>query len=166
MSVVVVRVLKDKIEMACDSIMVKGWSKMPTASDKFGKMQKINETIVGGVGDAEELSLIFHFMKTHILDDVSESSIIDYFIEFKRWKNELCGNNIVSNAYIIASKGKAFYVHNMLVLPIDDYYAIGVGEDYANGALYMGASVIDAVKASCELCAMVCEPIKYEQIAR
>ena len=164
MSVVAVRVNKDKIEMASDSIVVKGWSKIPNAQNKFAKMQKINDTIVGGVGGAEESSLLFHFMRTHILDNVDESSIIDYFIEFRRWKNDLCGNNSVDNSYIIASKGKAYYVERMFVAPIDNYYAIGAGEDYANGALYMGASVIDAVKASCELCAMVCEPIIYESI--
>lgn len=166
MSVVAVRVNKDKIEMACDSILVGGWSKVPNASEKFVKMQKINDTIVGGVGNAEESSLLFHFMKTHILDEVNEMSIIDYFIEFKKWKNDLCGSNSMNNTYIIASKGKAYFVEKLLVLPINDYFAIGAGEDYANGALYMGASVTEAVKASCELCAMVCEPIVYEYINR
>lgn len=54
----------------------------------------------------------------------------------------------------------------MLVFPIDDYYAIGAGQDYANGALYMGATPKEAVKAACELCAMVCEPIICESISR
>ena len=166
MSVVAVRVNKNKIEMACDSILVKGWSKVPDASEKFVKMQKINDTIIGGVGEAEESSLLFHFMKTHILDEVNEITIIDYFIEFRRWKNDLCGDNNMNNCYILASKGKAYFIQKMLVIPIDNYYAIGAGDDYANGALYMGASVIEAVKASCELCAMVCEPIKYEYINR
>lgn len=166
MSVVAVRVNKDKIEMACDSILVGGWSKVPNANEKFVKMQKINDTIIGGVGNAEESSLLFHFMKTHILDEVNEMAIIDYFIEFKKWKSELCGDNSVNNAYILASKGKVYFIQKSLVIPINDYYAIGAGEDYANGALYMGASVIEAVKASCVLCAMVCEPIIYECIAK
>lgn len=54
----------------------------------------------------------------------------------------------------------------MLVFPIDDFYTIGAGEDYASGALYMGASPKEAVKAACELCAMVCEPIVCESISK
>lgn len=54
----------------------------------------------------------------------------------------------------------------MLVFPIDDYYAIGAGQDYANGALYMGATSVEAVKAACNLCAMVCEPVVCETLPR
>ena len=54
----------------------------------------------------------------------------------------------------------------MLVFPIDDFYTIGAGEDYASGALFMGASPKEAVKAACELCAFVCEPIVCESISR
>ena len=37
-------------------------------------------------------------------------------------------------------------------------------QDYTSGALYMGASPKEAVKAACDLCAMVCEPIICESI--
>ena len=164
MSVVVVKVLKDKIEVASDSIAVKGWSKIPTCDKKFTKMQKINDMIIGGVGSAEETSLFFHYMKTHTIENVDEKGVLDFIIEFRRWKNDLTGNNSFANDYILAFKSKVFYIESMLVIPIDDYYAIGAGADYANGALYMGASPKEAVKASCELCAMVCEPIIIESI--
>ena len=74
--------------------------------------------------------------------------------------------NEFNNPYIIAYKGKAFGIEKMLVFPIDDYYAIGAGEDFASGALYMGASPKEAVKAACELCAFVSEPIITESIKR
>lgn len=166
MSVVVAKVYKDRIEMAADSIAVKGWSKIPSADKKFAKMQKINDMIVGGVGLAEETSLLYHYMKTHTIENVDEKGVLDFLIEFRRWKNDLTGNNSFTNEYILAFKGKVFFISNMLVIPIDDYYAIGAGEDYANGALYMGATPKEAVKASCELCAMVCEPIVQESILR
>lgn len=166
MSVVAVKVYKDRIEMASDSIMVKYWSKIPKAENKFVKMQKINDMIIGGVGDAEETSLLYHYMKTHTIDNVDEKGVLDFILEFRRWKNDFTNNNSFTNTYILAFKGKAFYIENMLVVPIDDYYSIGAGEDFANGAMYMGASPREAVKASCELCAMVAEPIIQECIPR
>lgn len=162
MSVVVVKNYKDKIVVASDSIAVIGWSKVPSAENKFAKMQKINDMIIGGVGCAEETSLFFHYMKTHTIESVDEKSVLDFILEFRRWKQDLTGNNSFNNDYILAFKGKCFYINGALVIPIDDYYAIGAGADYANGAMYMGATPVEAVKASCVLCAMVAEPIIQE----
>lgn len=166
MSVVVCKVYKDKIEMASDSIAIRGWSKVNNAQNKIVKLMKHNNMIIGGCGSSEEISLLFHYMKTHTIEDVTEKGILDFIIEFKRWKNDLTGDNSLHNPYIIAYKGKCFGIENMLVFPIEDYFAIGAGEDYANGALYMGASPKEAVKAACELCAMVCKPVIVETIPR
>lgn len=166
MSVVVVKNYKDKIVVASDSIAVIGWSKVPSAENKFAKMQKINDMIIGGVGNAEETSLFFHYMKTHTIESVDEKSVLDFILEFRRWKQDLTGNNSFNNNYILAFKGKCFYVNGVLVIPIDDYYAIGAGADYANGAMYMGATPVEAVKASCVLCAMVAEPIIQEVLMK
>ena len=166
MSVVVVKNYKDKIVVASDSIAVSGWSKVPTAENKFAKMQKINDMIIGGVGVAEETSLFFHYMKTHTIENVDEKSVLDFILEFRRWKQDLTGNNSFNNDYILAFKGKCFYISNMLIIPIDDYYSIGAGRDYSNGAMYMGATPREAVKASCALCSMVCEPVIEEVLMK
>ena len=165
MSVVACKIYKDKIEMASDSIAVKGWAtKINKAENKIVKMMKYNNMIIGGCGDCDEISLLFHYMKTHTIEKMDEKSVLDFIIEFRRWKNDLTCDNTLKNPYIIAYKGKAFAIEGMLVFPIDDFYTIGAGEDYASGALYMGASPKEAVKAACELCAMVCEPIICESI--
>lgn len=166
MSVVVCKVYKDKIEMASDSIAVKGWTKVNNAHNKISKLMKYNDMIIGGCGNTDEISLFFHYMKTHTIENMDEKSVLDFAIEFRRWKNDLTGDNNFVNPYIIAYKGKAFAIEGMLIFPIDDYYAIGAGEDYASGALYMGATPKEAVKAACELCAMVCEPVVCESIPR
>lgn len=164
MSVVACKIYKDKIEMASDSIAVKGWTKINNAQNKIVKLMKYNDMIIGGCGNSDEISLLFHYMKTHTIEDMDEKGVLDFIIEFRRWKNDLTGDNNLRNPYIIAYKGKAFAIEGMLVFPIDDFYTIGAGEDYASGALYMGASPKEAVKAACELCAMVCEPIICESI--
>lgn len=164
MSVVVCRVGKDTIDVASDSIFVKGLTKVNGAHNKLAKLMKHNGMIVGGSGDAEEISLFFHYIKTHTIEEMDEKSVLDFIIEFKRWKGDLVCDDSFVNSYIVAYKGKAFAISGMLVFPIDDYYAIGAGEDYASGALYCGASAIEAVKASCELCAMVSAPIVCKSI--
>ena len=164
MSVVVAKIYKDKIEMSSDSIAVKGWTKINNAQNKVVKLMKYNDMIIGGCGLSEEISLFFHYMKTHTIENVDEKGVLDFILEFRRWKNDLTGCNDLKNEYIIAFKGKCFAIDNMLVLPIEDYYAIGAGMDYALGALYMGSNSKEAVKAACELCAFVSEPIISETI--
>ena len=38
--------------------------------------------IVGGVGLAEEVSLFFHYMKTHTIDEVTEKGVLDFAIVY------------------------------------------------------------------------------------
>ena len=47
----------------------------------------------------------------------------------------------------------------MYVNEINEYAAIGAGEDFALAALYLGHSAKEAVKTACELSAFVAEPI-------
>lgn len=166
MSVVVCKVHKDKIEMASDSIVVRGWTKLNNAQNKVVKMMKYNDMIIGGCGNADEISLFFHYMKTHTIEIMDEKNVLDFVIEFTRWKGDLTNDNSFVNPYIIAYKGKAFAIEGMLVFPIEDYYTIGAGKDYASGALCMGATSTQAAKIACELCAMVSEPIICESIPK
>ena len=166
MSVVVCKVNDDNIEVAADSICVSGWSKMPRGTNHT-KLAKYNGMIIGGCGLSEEISLFFHYMKTHsIADAVTEKDVLDFILEFRDWKYTYSRSNSFEANYIIAYKGKAFMIDGMFVMPIKDYCAIGAGRDYASGALYMGASAEKAVKAACELCAMVAEPIVIKRISK
>ena len=61
MSVVAAKVFEDKVVMAADSILVKGWSKR---NSNFAKITGINGMIVGGVGYAQEISLMWHYICT------------------------------------------------------------------------------------------------------
>lgn len=168
MSVVVCKVKKNSIEIAADSIMTAGWCKIPSQKGTpHIKMQRFKDIIIGGCGLAEENSLIFHYLKTHCIEEVTEKGVLDFMLEFGKWKAHLTGGSATfSNEYILVCKGKAFAIYNMLVIPITDYFAIGAGQDYAYGALYAGASAEQAVKAACDLCAMVSEPIVVEKMEK
>ena len=164
MSVVAAKVYEDRIEIAADSICVRGWSKMNSAEKKTTKLFRYNDIVIGGVGQSEEISLFQRFMKSHMIKELNDDGILDFLIEFKKWKKDLCGNDEIENRYIIATKGKCFSTNGFFVFGINDYYAIGAGDDFARGAMSMGATPEEAVKVACDLCVYVSEPILKEII--
>lgn len=161
MSVIAVRVYEDKIKVSSDTILLKGNSITPNSNIKFSKVKRYNDMIVGAVGGAEESSLFFHYIETHKInnENINEKGILDFMLEFKNWKSDMSGDKSINNEYIIVCKGLAFAIEHLFVFKIEDYYAIGGGANFAHGAMYMGASPKEAVKASCYLCAVTSEPI-------
>lgn len=74
MSVVAAKVYADRVTMAADSIMTKGWSK---TNNNFVKINEINDMIVGGCGLSQEVSLMWHYMTTHKPASATERDILD-----------------------------------------------------------------------------------------
>lgn len=164
MSVIAAKVYKDKIVMAADSIIVYGWSKK--TNDDFVKIQNINEMIIGGCGTAQENSLMWQYMKTHKPASPTEKDVLEYIVEFARWKKDLTGDYTVCNEYLLAYDGHLFKIEGLCVSEIHSYDAIGAGMDFSNAALYLGHSPREAVKVACELCCMVAEPIIEHTMTR
>ena len=161
MSVVAAKIYNNKIYMATDSILVYGSSK--STNGNFAKINYINDMIVGGCGYAEEISLLWHYMRTHKPESATEKDILDYFVEFSKWEKDYSGNGSITNTYLLAYQGHLFEIEHMFVYEIKDYVAIGAGRDFANAALYLGHSPKKAVKVACELSCYVAEPvIQYE----
>lgn len=157
MSVVAAKVYDDgKISVAADSIIVSGWSKR---TNNFGKLEKVNGMIIGSVGTAYESSLMWQYMRTHKPDEGTERAVLEFIVEFVRWKRELTGDATVGNDYLLAYKHKLFEISGLFVHEIHDYAAIGAGRDFATAALFLGHSPEESVKAACKLSCMVSEPI-------
>lgn len=157
MSVVAARVYKDKIIMAADSIIVRGWSKR--TDHDIVKINEINGMIVGGTGYAQELSLMWQYMATHKPASATEKDVLSFIVEFSQWKRNLIGNGNVDNTYLMAYDGHLFQIEEMLVYEVSEHSAVGAGQDFANAVLYLGNSPRDAVKVACELSCFVAEPI-------
>lgn len=157
MSVVAARVYKDKIVMAADSIVVRGWSKR--TDHDIVKINEINGMIVGGTGYAQELSLMWQYMATHKPASAAEKDVLNFIVEFSKWKRDLIGNGSVDNTYLMAYDGHLFQIEDMLVYEVSEYSAVGAGQDFSNAVLYLGNSPRDAVKVACELSCFVAEPI-------
>lgn len=156
MSVVAAKVYADRVTMAADSIMTKGWSK---TNNNFVKINEINDMIVGGCGLSQEISLMWHYMTTHKPASATERNILDFIVEFSKWKRDLTGDGAVQDTYLIIFEGHLFEINDMFVFEIKDYAAVGAGEDFANAALHLGHTPKEAVKVACDLCCYVCEPI-------
>jgi len=157
MSVIAGKVYNDKIVIAADSIIVKGWSKRNSG---FAKLMNINDMIIGGTGTAEEISLFFRFAQTHKPESGTEKDILTFITEFTSWKHDNYNDNsFLKNTYLIAYEGHLFEIENMFINEVQDFVAVGAGEDFANAALYLGHSPEEAVKVACELCCFVSEPI-------
>ena len=166
MSAIAVRVYRDRIEVAADSICTSSEQTMINdAERKCSKLFRHKDILVGGAGRSAEIGLLRRYMKDHELQDLNEDSILEFLIGFMKQKSNIPNDDgKIHNRYIFASAGKCYSTCDLFVFKVDDYYAIGAGDDFARGALYMGASPKEAVRAACHMCVYATEPIQVESI--
>jgi len=165
MSVVVVKVQPNKIEIAADSITVRGWTQSKD-SNKFSKLVKINDLFIGSVGFAEESSLLWVFCATRKPESPTEAAVINFFSEFAEWKNKKTGKSSIENDYIVVIDHHVFQVERFFIQEITDFMAIGAGRDFALAAMHLGHDVRKAVEVACEL-SVYCEaPVKSYEITK
>lgn len=158
MSVVAARVYPDRIVMAADSIIVRYGEYQDTTQD-FIKMHEANGVVVGVSGRVSEASLLFHYMETHKPAAGTTKAILEYFVEFVRWKKELTGEASVTNQCLLIYEGKLFQIYGITVMDVNDFASIGHGLFYANAAMHLGHTPREAVKVACDLDCFVSEPI-------
>ena len=163
MSVVAVKVSKNKITIGADSILVSGWTQ---EKDKLAKLNKANGMIIGDVGDAEEGALFLLFCKTRKPREASVDAIVEFMSEFQDWMNNKTGESKLSNQYILIIEKKAFMIEGFFIKEVTDYTAIGAGMDFALSALYLGNSVKESIKAACHLSVYCEEPINIIEVEK
>ena len=158
MSVVAVKVDDEKIEVAADSICIRGWQSMRT--DQVCKLMEINNMIIGGVGLAQDNSLMFRFAQTHRPESSTEKDILSFMVEFIAWRKTYSSSEL-ENSYILVCDNRAWRINEMLICEVTNYDAIGAGRDFANAAMYLDHSAQEAVKVACVLSCYVAEPIVH-----
>ena len=163
MSVVAVKVKKDKIIIGADSILVSGWTQ---EKDKLAKLNKVNNMVIGDCGDAQEGGLFLVYCKTRKPREASVEALVEFMSEFQDWMNDKIGETKLSNQYIIVLEGKAFMMEGFFIKEVTDYTAIGAGMDFALSALYLGNSVKESIKAACHLSVYCEEPINIIDIEK
>jgi ATP-dependent protease HslVU (ClpYQ) peptidase subunit len=166
MSIVCCKILDDKIEVASDSITVRGSTQSRGQNAQYVKLLQVNNIIIGGIGLGEEISLIYIFCQTHQPKDATPDSILTFLAEFSEWKNDRIDNSSIENNYILIYQEKAFVIYNYQVVEITEYEAIGAGMDFALAALHLGHDVKSAVEIACELSIYCEKPVVYFSIPR
>lgn len=164
MSVIACKIYDDRIELASDSITVRGCSKRTDA--KLAKLARVNDVVVGGVGLSSENGLMQIFLRTHTPDAPTEQSLLGLLGEFSEWKHKRTGNAALENEYIFGVGGKAFRAFGYYVDEVVEHCAIGAGEDHAVTALFLGRDPVAAVEIAIKL-SVYCEgPVVTQTIPR
>ena len=163
MSVVAVKVTKNKITIGADSILVSGYTQ---EKDKLAKLNKVNGMVIGDVGDAQEGALFLLFCKTRKPSEASVGGLVEFMSEFQDWLDKKTGEAKLSNEYILIIEKKAFMMEGFFIKEVTDYTSIGAGMDFALSALYLGKSVKDSIKAACHLSVYCEEPINIIEVEK
>lgn len=156
MSVVAARITPTGYEIAADSIMVRYMTQSKGDRTTFSKLAEVNEMVIGGVGYAEESSLLFLFCSTRKPAAATASALLEFLGEFSEWKHKKVGKYLGGNEYLIGFEGKVFHVNGWQVDIVTDFEAIGAGMDYALAALHLGHTAEQAVEVAIEL-SIYCE---------
>ena len=159
MSVVACRITENGYEIAADSITVRGITQTKSQTDHV-KLYETNEMVIGGVGSAEENSLMRLFAETHRPSASEEYALLEFISEYVEWKKRKTDNsNNFRNAFMIGFQGNVFTVEHWHVHKVNSYMAIGAGMSYALAALYLGHSAEKAVETAIELSTQCEAPI-------
>jgi len=165
MSIAVVKIHKDKIELGADSIIIRGDTL--NNRDNDAKLKKIEEGFCfASAGLAMEIEMFFLFCKTRKPSGNEEEDILNFFEEFREWLYKKTDMSKIGNSFLIVFEGKAFYFHKYYIKEVKDFEAIGAGRDFALAALYLEKTVKEAVKVACDLSVYCAEPVNIIMEAR
>ncbi|MGA1476580.1 MAG: hypothetical protein ACO4AI_15740 [Prochlorothrix sp.] len=164
MSVVAARRYPDRLVFASDSIRVAGYVKethQRVLGNEQGKLFEVNGLIIGSVGYIMELSFMQMFARNHKPAAATVEAVLDFMVEFYGWarsKDEGFGKR---NEYLIGIEDCIFrVVDTYLVEKINEFSAIGAGEDFALTALYLDKNPEEAVEIANRLCIYCSDPIQ------
>ena len=154
MTVIAVKKLKNKIEIASDSQVTYGYQKkeLPSHYNEMSKMFKANDMVIAGAGSAKGIQLLRVFAKNHKPKTATSDDILEFIVEFEGWAKKKDDKfDLSDNAFIFIMEGKVFEaVDGFLVTEVSTHSAIGSGSFIALGALYFGHSVEEAVEVAIE----------------
>jgi ATP-dependent protease HslVU (ClpYQ) peptidase subunit len=151
MSVIVAIRKGNQVAMAADTLTSFGDSEhMPQDNARTAKVGRIGDSLIGGAGWAVYDDILNDFLATRPTPDLSSSrNIFTFFLDFWRAlhdhytfvNDQAATTNTpfgdLDSTFLIANAGGIFTVASDLgVTPLNQYYAIGSGGEYAIGVLY------------------------------
>lgn len=157
MTVIAVKINKDKIVIAGDSQTTWGNHKYPKhpSTDKelksMGKIFQTNNMTFGCAGSVAHIGLLQMYAKTHKPKAMEHDFILEWFIEFKEFalKKASIAFNDIKLFGIIISENKVFSFYDFMeIREVLNFEAIGSGQWLAIGAMEIGASAKEAVRVA------------------
>jgi ATP-dependent protease HslVU (ClpYQ) peptidase subunit len=148
MSIIAVKVNKDKIKIASDSQSTRGFEK----ENADTKIIQSDDLIVGCVGLTKVRYLLELFLETNKLKDNSEREVARFFNEFDKWlRIETNGSvNFQNNEFLLIKNKKVMYFNNFEIEEVKTFYCIGSGRIWAFTALELGADIEKAIRIACD----------------
>ena len=156
MSVVACRITENGYEIAADSITVRGSTQTKGQTTDQVKLFEANDMVIGGVGTAEENSLMRLFAETHRPVSADELALLEFLSEFSEWKKKKTDSNVIRNSYLLGYQGNVFHIEQWYVSKVTSYMAIGAGMSFALAALFLGKTAEKAIETAIEL-SIYCE---------
>lgn len=172
MTVVVVKNFKDKIVIGADSqhSQWSGFKHNHDAPDNAKIWEVTPGWYIGVTGSVEDGMLFREFCGTHHPKNPTKSSIMDFYAEFVDWsRDKTKGTVTVDSAYLMIYEKKIFCIYGFCVYIVEDFYAIGSGQEIATGVLEVydkSDCVKKAVLAACKYNAYCSEPMRIYEIAK
>ncbi len=170
MSVVIVKVHEDRIELGADTAVTYSDCGQSTAIDL--KLFHVRGLTVGISGGAEIAVMFKHFLN-HVEEfkESTETDMIHLMVAFREMCKELDvkltdDNGNDSSQFIIVYKGRAWECEGLYVREITDTVVIGCGEAHARAALHVGASLEDALDAACALNVHCAYPVVIYDVSK
>jgi len=170
MSVVVGQVTKNKILLAADSQISCGREIRDNLS--FTKINIIKDIVVGTVGECQEALILNSYIKNTIVPD-NICGLVGYFAEFYKYRDSLNrkiepeGKDSLTNSqFMLVVNGTLFFVNELYVDMVVTYHAMGIGDEYAYGAMEAGANIVKAVEIACKFSTDCGLPVQYMEIKR
>lgn len=149
MTVLAVKNYKDKIEIAADSGIFRGFGRK---EENLEKIIEINDIIFASTGLVSESIFLKLFASTRKPESNNKLDILRFFVEFKQWqKNTLdisFNNKVLNNNYFFYFDGKIFHFEGdgyIREIKVNEFASDGAGFQEAKTALYLGHSPKEAV---------------------
>jgi ATP-dependent protease HslVU (ClpYQ) peptidase subunit len=160
MTVIAARKTENAIVFAADTLISNGYSKATTSDIVHSKLFEQNGMVIGSTGDCYESTFMELFSRNHKPVEASRMGMIDFLVEFREWIRKKEGSFNPQNGFLIAFDNKLFRVIGGLeVYEVNEFDAIGAGQDFAKAAMHLGHSPRQAVEVACKLSLFCSEPI-------
>ncbi len=173
MSVIVCKVTKHKIKIACDSQVTAGDYIHPRSSVNKYNIKVGKKARLFVCGYVEELALFkYYALKVKKLPKDSDDLII-WISKFYKFRDEQTDkltstdNKALSgSSFLLVYQHKAFFISDLLIEEILTWKVMGDGDVIAAGALSISKDVRKAVKVACKHVTTCGLPIKYFEFRR